>query len=231
MFDIAGKNLEVNVGETERAVSMIGGGILFLYGWNRGGLKGLLSSLLGGALLYRGAIGYCPLYDTGGSKPVVRGGSANISVRAGEGFQFEETITVNKPPEELYSYWRNLENLPRIMSHVKSVKQYGDGKSRWVVEGPGGISIAWDGEIVHEEQDRMIGWRSLPDSMVDHAGSVHFEPTPEGGTRIKVVMRYVPPAGKIGKTVAALFGEKPREKVKEDLRNFKQEMESGKAEK
>jgi len=160
-------------------------------------------------------------YSTKGKRPAV-------SVAYHRGVKLEEAVTINRSPEELYQFWRNFENLPRFMHHVKSVQNLGDGRSHWVVEGPMGITVEWAAEIVNEVENEVIGWRSLPNSLVDHAGSVHFNPLPAGrGTEVKVVLKYDPPGGQTGHWAAKFLGEDPKKQIKEDLSHFKQLIEAG----
>src|SRR5437867_4252776 len=98
---------------------------------------------------------------------------ADTGVDRKEGIQVEKSITVNRPPSEVYRYWRQLENLPRWMHHLKSVTSTGN-KSHWVARGPVGMSVEWDAEIVNDVPDQKIAWQSLPDADVRNAGAVMF---------------------------------------------------------
>lgn len=225
----SGRQGFVNVGQTERWASAIGGGALALYGLTRGSLGGVALALIGGSLVYRGATGHCNVYD---AMSVNTAGTAeknpNVSVQSGQGNKVEKSVTINRPPAELYSYWRNFENLPRFMKHLESVSVTGEGRSHWVAKGPGGTSVEWDAEVYNEKENELIAWRSLEGSQVDNAGSVHFDPAPSGrGTVVRVVLKYNPPAGKLGALVAKLFGESPEQQIDEDLRRFKQLIETG----
>jgi uncharacterized membrane protein len=136
-------------------------------------------------------------------------------------------VTINRSAEDLFKFWRNFENLPRFMTGLVSVRAEGK-RSHWVARGPLGTHAEWDAEIITEESNRLIGWRSLEGSEVATAGSVHFNPAPGGrGTEVRVEMKYEPPAGKVGALIAKLFGEDPARQIQEDLRRFKQLMETG----
>jgi uncharacterized membrane protein len=146
-------------------------------------------------------------------------------VARGEGIKVERTITVNRPREEVYSFWRQLENLPRFMDHLESVTVIDENRSHWVAKAPAGTKVEWDATIHNEIENELIAWRSLPGADVDNAGSVHF--TPMGNaTEVRVVLSYDPPAGKLGASVAKLLGEEPSQQIEEDLRRFKQVMEA-----
>jgi uncharacterized membrane protein len=139
-------------------------------------------------------------------------------------------MLIDKPIEELYSYWRNFENLPQIMTHLESVRVMEDGRSHWVATAPAivGGRVEWGAEIISEQPYSRIAWRSLPDSIVQHSGSVQFVKAPgDRGTMVRVVLDYLPPAGRLGHWVAKMFGEAPDQQIREDLRNFKRQMELG----
>jgi uncharacterized membrane protein len=139
-----------------------------------------------------------------------------------------QTVTINSTPDELYHFWKNLENLPLFMEHLESVSEVNDRVSHWVAKAPAGTSVEWDAEIVDDQPDRSIGWRTLPDSQVTHEGMVSFEPASGGrGTIVRVEMLYVPPAGKVGVWIARMFGEEPALQVADDLRRLKQLLETG----
>jgi len=136
-------------------------------------------------------------------------------------------VTVNKSPGELYRFWRNFENLPRFMNHLESVKVIDGNRSHWVAKAPLGMTVEWDAVIHNEQENELIAWRSLEGADIPNAGSVRFERAPGGrGTIVKVALEYDPPAGKVGATIAKLFGEEPEQQVEEDLRRFKQVMET-----
>jgi uncharacterized membrane protein len=228
-LDEGGDRSGVNVGQTERWVSAIGGGALALYGLTRGNLPGVALALLGASLVHRGTTGHCYAYQAAGvSTASGEGENPNVSVRGGHGVKVEKSLTINRQPEELFRFWRNFENLPRVMSHLQSVQVTGDNRSHWVAKGPAGTNVEWDAEVYNERENEFIAWRSLEGADVDNAGSVHFRPAPAGrGTDLRVVLKYDPPAGVIGAAIAKLFGEEPEQQIEEDLRRFKSMMETG----
>jgi uncharacterized membrane protein len=137
-------------------------------------------------------------------------------------------VTINRAPEELYRFWRDFQNLPRFMKHLESVRETGNGRSRWVAKAPGGRTVQWDAEITEDRPNELIAWRSLEGAAVDNVGSVRFDRAPGGrGTIVRVEMRYRPPAGAAGAAVAKLLGQNPGWLVKDNLRRFKQTMETG----
>jgi uncharacterized membrane protein len=220
---------DVNIGETERLASVIGGGMLALGGlaFCPNTVGKLVSAALGGTLVYRGLSGHCHLYGTLGVNTAEKHGEQS-AVEAGAGVKVEHALTINRPAAELYRFWRQLDNLPRFMRHLKDVRVLGPKRSYWVARGPLGVGVEWDAEINNEKPDELIAWRSLPGSEVDTAGSVHFEATAGGrSTVMRVVLKYDPPAGKAGAMIARLFGTAPEQQVRDDLEHFKQLMEAG----
>jgi uncharacterized membrane protein len=150
--------------------------------------------------------------ETVGTKPVGT---------KGQGVEVRESVTVNKSADELYRHWRELTNLPHIMRHLETVEPQGGNRSHWVAKAPLGAKVAWDAEITEDVPGSRIAWRSLP-------GSVSFRAAPgERGTEVHVYLKYQPPLGPLGATFAKLFGEEPSQQISEDLRRFKQRMETG----
>ncbi|BBY06067.1 SRPBCC family protein [Mycobacterium noviomagense] len=137
-------------------------------------------------------------------------------------------VTVWRSPEEVYRFWRDLENLPTFMYHLKSVTVDADDRSHWVANAPIGQSVQWDAQITEDEPNKRIVWQSLPGALVENGGSVEFAPTPDGsGTEVRVTMSYHIPGGVLGKAAATVFGESPEQQVNDDLRRFKQLLETG----
>ncbi|WP_156686426.1 SRPBCC family protein [Mycobacterium sp. Marseille-P9652] len=148
------------------------------------------------------------------------GGSGHRAVRA--------AVTVRRSPDEVYAFWRDVANLPAFMYHLKSVTADGDGRSHWVASAPAGRSVEWNAQITEDEPGRRIAWQSLPGASVDNGGSVEFTPTPDGAsTEVRVTIGYHLPGGALGKAAATLFGESPDQQVNDDLRRFKQILETG----
>ena len=195
----------INSMNTRKWAALISGAAVALYGASRKSWAGAALAGAGGYLIYSG----------------VRNG------RTPQQFEIKRSITINKPAEELYQFWRNLENLPSFMEHLESVTQ-SDGASHWVVRGPFNRKIEWDARISQEHPNELIRWHSLSGSPVDHRGSVHFaKATGDRGTIVTVALEYGTPAGKAGNVVSSLFGKHPEQIIREELRHFKQLMEAG----
>src|SRR4051812_3919516 len=218
----------INVGNTERLISGIAGAAMIVLALRRKRLRGILLPI-GGNLIVRAVSGRCPINRALGRNTAESGRNSPVSsVAQGQGIKVERSITVNRPQAEVYRFWRKLENLPRFMDHLESVTVIDENRSHWVAKAPAGTKVEWDASIHNEIEDELIAWRSLPGSDIDNAGSVHFTPTGDAATEVRVVLSYDPPAGRVGAAVAKLLGEEPGTQVEEDLRRFKQVMESSK---
>ncbi|MGH9631299.1 MAG: SRPBCC family protein [Bryobacteraceae bacterium] len=196
---------------------IIAGGSLIAYGVGNRSKTGLALAFVGGSMIYAGL-----------RRPASAGERVRTLESGASGFHVQRSVTVNKGPEELYRFWRKLENLPHFMKHLESVEETGASGSHWVARGPAGTRVEWDAEIIAADENRRIAWRSLEGSDVDHTGSVEFRPAPGNrGTEVHVSMQYRPPAGALGKAFAWFWGEEPSQQIAGDLRRFKQLMETG----
>lgn len=214
----------IDAADVEHIAALLTGGLMLMTGYRKGGLGGLLFKAGGVALLYRGQQGYRRLYNALGVQMAEQPtgvGKQNVRVEA--------EVTVRKPREELYRIWRNLENLPVFMDHLVNVVELDDTHSRWVGKAPAGMVITWDAHIVNDIENELIAWETLEGSGVDNAGSVHFEDEGDDATRIRVVLRYDPPADLFGAFIAKLFHNDPQRQIEQDLRRFKRIMEVGSA--
>lgn len=149
--------------------------------------------------------------------------------KAGDGSpHLEHSVVINRSAEELYSFWRDFQNLPRFMNHLHSVQVTSPTRSHWVAQGPAGTNVEWDAEIITDTPNEVISWRSLECADVANAGSVRFERAPGGrGTVVRVKMQYRPMGGVVGAKLAKAFGQAPEKQIKVDLYRFKQLMETG----
>lgn len=220
----AGKSDIINVGSAERVGSALAGGALAIYGVLRGSLGGWALAALGGALAYRGLTGHCHVYEAIGIDRVTPPAGTVIG---NLGVKIDRAVDVQATPALCYAVWRNLENLPRFMSHVESVRVETPTHSRWRVRAPAGTTVEWEADIINERPHQLIAWRTRDNAMVAHAGSVNFDPLSGGGTRVRVALQYDPPGGTFTHAVTALVGEDAGRRVEEDLRRFKEEVEAG----
>jgi uncharacterized membrane protein len=219
----------VNITQAERIASAIGGGILAIAGLERRSPAGLVMALIGGDLLRRGITGHSHAYEAMGVRTAAIGqGADTISVPYELGIRVDKAITIERPRQEVYEYWRSVGNLPRFMKNLESVTAFDGNRSHWVAQAPGGRTVEWDAVIHNERPGELIAWRSLPGSDVDHAGSVWFKDAPGGrGTEVCVELQYNPPAGAIGAIFASLLGKEPGQLIQEDLHRLKALLEAG----
>lgn len=174
-----------------------------------------LGIVAGGALLYKGA------------KALAGSGKAGINKKAI--VEIKSTLVIKRPKEELYAYWRNLENLPNFMSHIKEVHEINSKRSHWVADPPGGLGdIQWEAEIIWEQDNQILAWRSLPDSEIENSGEVRFyDAGNRKSTIVEATISYRPPLGTAGKLVAKLLNPAFKKVVENDLKEFKRLMERG----
>lgn len=138
------------------------------------------------------------------------------------------TTTIRKPASEVYAFWRDLENLPTFMAHLEQIRATGDRTSRWTAGAPFGKDVEWNAEIIEEVPGERIAWSSIGNADVPNAGTVLFVPAPDrASTEVHVVLTYEIPGGAVGKAVAKYFGEEPHQQLDDDLRRFKQVLETG----
>jgi uncharacterized membrane protein len=215
--------LDVNFGSTERLASLIGGGTLAVLGLSRWSLGGLGLAAIGAGLVYRGATGHCGTYELLGvstAEPNDRTLSKPI--------EFQRSITIDRPVEELYRLWRDFSNLPKFMKNLEKVEVIDGKRSHWVAKGPGDRRVEWDAEVTSERENERVSWRSLEGSEVATSGSVEFRRAPDNrGTEVRVHLKYNPPAGLLGAVVAWLSGKSAGQQVQEDLHRLKALLEEG----
>jgi uncharacterized membrane protein len=147
---------------------------------------------------------------------------------ASRGTSVEQSFAINRPAQELYEFWQNLEQLPRVMPELSSVRMIDHRRSHWVARGPAGWHTEWYADIINDIPNELIAWRTIEGSNLVSAGSIHFEEGPVGrGTAVRVKLQYDPPGGKLGAALAWAFGDSPSQVIREGLRRFKQLMETG----
>ena len=216
---ISGDKENINQGEAsdgERWASLIGGSALVLMGLKQRSLRGVLTALAGGGLIYQGATKQSTIKQ------------AQEVMGINQAIKVEKTVTINKPADELYRFWRNFTNLPRFMKHIKSIDVYDEKRSHWKADAPLGTTVEWDANIIEERANEFISWASVEGADVDNSGFIRFKKAPgDRGTEVKVVLEYNPPGGAIAATFAKLFGKEPEQQIGDELRRFKMLMEAG----
>lgn len=216
---ISGDKQNTSQGEasdTERWASLVGGSALVLMGLKQRSLRGVLTALAGGGLIYQGATKQSTIQQ------------AQEAMGINQAIKVEKTVTISKPADELYRFWHNFENLPRFMKHLKSVKVYSDKGSHWIANAPLGGSVEWDAEIIEDRENEFISWASVEGADIDNSGFIRFKKAPgDRGTEVKIVLEYNPPGGALASVFAKIFGEEPEQQIGDELHRFKMLMEAG----
>jgi len=212
-FTIERQDLQ-NLSLNERLASMFIGGILI----SKGLRNPFKSKLLQGAYLtYRGITGKCIIYDQLG-----------INSKKPHAVNIRGEFIIDRPALEVYSYWRNLNNLPGSLKHLMNVQMIDERLSRWKSTALGNMfSLQWDAEIVKDEPGHLIGWRSVKESLIKHVGKVEFSETEDGsGTILQIVLSYHPPVGGLGIGLASVLNPFFEEMLKKEINSFKHTIES-----
>ncbi|HEY3902269.1 MAG TPA: YgaP-like transmembrane domain [Chthoniobacter sp.] len=220
--DVPGRHLRrlrMNVDNQERVGSLFIGGVFIAAALLRSRVSRWLLLGLGSELLFRGATGYCPVFDALGLD--TRDGRGRDGVPGNQGLRIEHTVEIQCPAPELYLFWRTVEQLPRILRHVESVEPTDEWHSHWVARGPVGPPLEWDAEIINERENELIAWQSVHGASLKNAGSVRFEPITDLLTRVKVCLELQPVGGTAALAVGRLFGTDPQRELEYDLERFK----------
>jgi uncharacterized membrane protein len=216
---LSGRQLDVmqrHWSPTTRLLMGAAGGAMAAYGAGRRDAFGGAIGLAGATLLTR-AITNIEL------KRLLGVGAGRRAV------DIQKTLNLNAPVERVFQLWANYQNFPRFMSHVRDVKDLGDGRSHWVVAGPAGARVEWDAVITSYTPNEVLAWRTEPNAVVQHAGLIRFLSNPDGSTTVNIRLTYNPAVGGLGHVVTSLFGADAKSQMDEDLVRMKTFIETGKA--
>jgi len=197
-----------------RLLVSVGSLYLLLYGMFRGGFIGLLAKL-GGIVLGARALTNLDLRTMVGKETDF------------EAVRVRKAININAPVDEVYNLWSNFENFPRFMNNVEEIRDIGEGRSHWIIRDPGGTNVEFDAEIIEQVPNKIVAWKTLPESEVTHHGQVRFKES-QKGTQVNVNMAYTPPAGVAGRVIAKMFGKDPKSEMDDALMRMKSLLEEGK---
>lgn len=224
-----------NVGEKERWLSALGGGALILYGLKKRSWPGLALALLGGAFVYRGATGRCPVYQALQINTAEKEGKeGEVSSKTERGaapetgwVKAEKNILIQKEPEAIYPFFQNVENLPRVLGHLESVRGKNHHHSHWIAKATKGIELDWEAEAINEKVNEQITWRAIEDGNIDNLLTVRLEKGPNGeGTSVRLSLQYNTGQSLLGAAFGRLFGENPEPLLEEALARLKQIVET-----
>jgi len=199
---------------TRISMGALGAGLV-AYGISRRDRLGALYGSAGALVLLRDIV----------NRPYRRVLGIGVGRRA---VDFQKTLTVNAPVQEVFELLSKFESFPRFMSHVKEVRKQGNERYHWTVSGPAHSAVSWDAEITALVPNQVIAWRSVPGSAIGNAGIIRLDENQDGSTRIDIRMAYNPPAGMVGHAVAALFGVDPKHALDEDMVRLQSLLERGK---
>jgi uncharacterized membrane protein len=209
---------EINVGTKERVLSVTAGAILTALGLKNFSRDGLALAITGGALILRGSSGYCPINEMVGR---------NSAISSPKALTIRKSISINRNRADVYQFWRQLENLPKFMSHLLQVDQIDKIRSKWIAAIPGDLgNVHWEAEILREDENRLIKWQSLPGSALDNSGEVRFQDAGGKRTILHVTISYRAPLGDIGNIAGKIFNPLFENMVKKDLEAFKHVIEA-----
>jgi uncharacterized membrane protein len=206
--------MQDNWSPAARLLTGLAGSMLLVTGYARRGLPGLALSMIGAGLLARSAANRDLATLTG------------VGARR-RGIPVQKTLIVNADLERVFDFWRHPEDFPRSMRHVREVRPTGENRWNWRVDGPAGSTIEWEAQYTSIVPNRLIAWRTVPGSSVEHSGTVRFAAEPQGGTRVDIQFEYMPPAGALGHAIARLFGTDPKRELDDDMMRMKTMLETG----
>ena len=215
-----GGKLSINVSKLERIASIVAGTALIYEGLkNEEKKSGIPMAIAGGLLFFRGATGHSIIYSVAGKRKLPDT-VKNINIMT--------KVTVNRPRQEVYNFWRKLSNLPLFMTHLDKVILTDETRSHWVAKIPGDIvKIEWDAEIVKEIDGELLSWNSLPHASVNNAGKVEFRDADVHGTELTMVITYRAPFGDVGEGIASMLNPVFKKMIEKDIQNFKRYIEAG----
>lgn len=215
-----------NVGAIEQVLSIGIGSGLIAFGLTQRGKGGMLPILAGGSLLLHGLSSHSHLYEAIG---VDESYGTPIRHPLNRIVHFRKSICINRSAADIYAFWRDLKNLPRFMHNIVAVEELDDTRSRWHAHGPFNKEVYWEAEILEERQNEMITWRTIEtESNLEHEGVLSLRrAVGNRGTILSLDCRWSPPGGVIGAALAKLLPQDPARQVSEDLRRFRQLMETG----
>lgn len=209
--------LSTNVSTPERVMSVAGGAFLLLNLLSKKKAN-LIQTMAGTYLLLRGVTGFCVAYNRLGKKEIDFR-APNVNIRT--------SVTVNRPRDQVYAFWRRLENLPLFMKHLKKVEVLDESRSEWTATLVGDVgNVTWKSEIIKDDPGDTLSWNSLPGSSLENAGKVTFSDAWNAGTLVDIVISYHAPLGLLGEKAGRLLNPLFKKMVEEDVRNFKRYIET-----
>ena len=100
------------------------------------------------------------------------------------------TVSINRPRQELYDFWRDFRNLPLFMENIESVTILDGNRSHWKVRGPANSDFEWDSVITEDVPGEVIAWSSVEGAGVENAGRVEFRDSSNDRGTIVIVISH-----------------------------------------
>jgi uncharacterized membrane protein len=134
---------------------------------------------------------------------------------------------IDRPVRDVFAFFKDFENLPRVISALRSVVDYQDGRSHWEASPPSGHgTLEWDAVITKYVPNSVIAWESVPHSVVETSGLLRFTPLSATRTHIDAVIAYRPTSTRLSDAVYALFAARLASRLRPDLEHARTYLES-----
>jgi len=138
----------------------------------------------------------------------------------------QATVTIQRPVEDVFSFYRDFRNLPAFLGDVMAIEPIGPVTSRWTVQGPLGIRVKWTVKITEERKNELIRYETVTAPGLRTHWEIHFAPGPGAGqTEVCEVMDV--PLGMLGRAALALIRKFPAGEVRSNLHRLKEVLELG----
>jgi uncharacterized membrane protein len=148
------------------------------------------------------------------------------SLRSRDDNSIQASITIQRPVEKVYEFYRDFRNLPSFLGDVMEIEQTGPATSRWTIQGPLGLRTQWAMRMTEERTNQLIRYETVTSPGLRTNWEIYFSPgSHRGETEVREVMKA--PLGRLGRAALALIGKFPAEEVSANLHRLKQVMETG----
>lgn len=193
------------------AAAGFGGALLALSGDTRRGRAVL-------RLLGLGLIGFA-------AQPILEDRIRRVGERR-RSVAFQTLIDIERSVTDVFAFFKDFENFPRVIGGLESVIDYQDGRSRWQIFTPSGRIVSWDAVVTKYVPNSVIAWESVQGSAVETAGLVRFTPLSPRWTRLELSMTYRPTYTGLDDAIHALFGPRATRRLRTDLEHARFYLES-----
>lgn len=138
----------------------------------------------------------------------------------------EATVSIRRPVEEVFSFYRDFRNLPSFLGDVMAVELLSAATSRWTIQGPLGIRGSWTVRVTDERPNQLIRYETVSPPALRSFWEIRFVSSANAAeTEIRETLRM--PLGRLGRAALALIGKSPAHEVASNLHRLKQILETG----